>query len=218
MKYFEKLAFDPKSLIGPTIGATAFGLSGYAGAEPGKEWTAGIGSAMVGGVVGAGVQAWARKLKESGKALKSIMSEQGGGSTEAVLQKSREVMEALEKQQAKIKSHVTTKSKFKYKEALKMTKEKRAAFFEKTEKDLTNKDLQKELRKGYFAGGLGQTASGGIMGAYAQSFLGKVGKRPWKGLAVGAAAGLALTPVSNILEKKDILKEVDRRKKHPGYK
>jgi hypothetical protein len=316
MKYFEKVAFDPKRLIGPTVGATSFGLTGYAGAEPGKEWQSAAGSALMGGVVGAGVQAWMRKLKDTTKTLKSIMSEQGGGgSTEAILQKSREAMEALEKQEAKIKSHVTAKSEFKYTDALKMTKEKRAsfldivtgkkikqlgkltkryekalkhhsskidqaretrnvtealtaannsmralkkldelnfktgieqlkrigvlggaavgvsagagaiagrnkkaAFFEKTEKDLTNKELQKELRRGYFAGGLSQTAGGGVMGAYIQSFLGKVGKRPVKGLALGAAAGLALTPVSNILDKKDILKEVDRRKKHPGYK
>jgi hypothetical protein len=131
MKYFDKLGvFNPKSLIGPTVGATAFGLSGYAGAEPGKEWQSAAGSALFGGVVGAGVQAWVRKSKDATKTFKSIMAEQGGGSTEAILQKSRKVMEDLERQQAKIKSHIPIKSEFKYTDALKMTKEKKAAFLD----------------------------------------------------------------------------------------
>ena len=130
MKYSEKqAAFDPKKIIGPAAGATIFGLSGYAGAEKGKELPSTLVSAATGAVIGMGTQAWVKRWKESGKALKSFASEHGEG-IDPVIQKSKDVMETLKKQEAKIKSHVATKSKFKYKEALKMTKEKKAAFLD----------------------------------------------------------------------------------------
>ena len=236
MKYFEKnAAFDPKRLIGPAVGAAALGTLGYATADKEDKISAGISTGVLGGIVGLAFKGKGGLLPKGSKGPKrksffEDMAEKMNplDETEKVLEKSREEMKKVDSMRSAIKTHTTTKGDFKYKDALKMTKEKKAAFlaemtklavfFEKTEKDLTNKELQKELRRGYFSGGLDQTAFGGMAGAYTQSFLGKVGKRPWKGLAVGAAAGLALTPVSNVLDKKDILKEVDRRKKNPGYK
>jgi hypothetical protein len=145
----KKAAFDPKRLIGPTLGAATLGLSGYAGAEKGKELPSAISSAVFGGIIGAGAQAWVRKLKEATKVFKSMGSMPGfeGGGTEDILQKSRAAIEALDRQQAKIKSHVATKSDFKYTDALKMTRQKRAAFLD----IITGKKIKQlgELSKRY---------------------------------------------------------------------
>ena len=133
MKYFEKLAFDPKSLIGPAIGATSFGLSGYAASEKGKEWPSAVGAAIVGGVVGKGVQSYVKTLKK-GMGRKGFFGGLFEDKTyeDFVVERSQKLMRELDIQKDKIKYHRPVKSTFKYKDALKMTKEKKAAFLDDT--------------------------------------------------------------------------------------
>ncbi|KYK22670.1 hypothetical protein AYK24_00150 [Thermoplasmatales archaeon SG8-52-4] len=234
MKYFEKNAASgsiglwpvPKNLAGAAIGATIFGLSGYSDADKDNKWTSTASSALLGGVLGAGAQGAARAMKKSFKTslkMTKNMSKKdnplGQYLSEGVdpaVEKSKRVMDKLKRQEDKIRSHKASKSGFMYEDAVKYVREKKAATFRVSEKDLTNKELQHELRRPYFEGSLQNMAFGGTFGATA-SLLNK-GKSYGKNLLTGVAAGLIATPIVNALDKKDILKEVDRRKKHKGYR
>jgi len=96
--------------------------------------------------------------------------------------------------------------------------EKQAATYEVTEKDLTNKQLQKQLRTGYFSDSLANIGMGGILGGYFSHITTKKVIKSGKGILPGVAAGLIATPIINALNKKDVLKEIDRRKEHKGYR
>ena len=82
-------------------------------------------------MIGAGIQSFAKNLKVTKKQFKQNLGNIRGedaSEVDSVLEKSKKVMEKLKKQEEKIKTHVTTKSDFKYTDALKITKEKKAAF------------------------------------------------------------------------------------------
>lgn len=133
MKYFDKnAAFDPKRLVGPAVGAAALGTLGYATAEKEDKMTAGITSGILGGVVGLAFKGKGGPITKGPK-RKSFFDDMAAkmnplDETEKVLEKSREEMKKVDSMRSAIKTHTTTKGEFKYKDALKMTKEKRAAF------------------------------------------------------------------------------------------
>jgi predicted nucleic-acid-binding protein len=90
---------------------------------------AAISTGILGGMVGMAFKG-KRGPTPKGKSFLERLSEKMNplDETEKILEKSRRAMEESDAMKKAIKTHTTTKSDFKYKDALKMTKEKRAAF------------------------------------------------------------------------------------------
>ncbi len=131
MKYFEKIAFDPKRLIGPVAGAAALGTLGYATAKKESKVSAGISTGILGGVIGmafSGKRGSLPKRKSFFEGLGEKMNPLDA--SEKVLEKSRKAMEEIDKRKMAIKTHTTTKGEFKYTDALKYTREKKAKFID----------------------------------------------------------------------------------------
>lgn len=149
MKFFEKQsAFDPKRLIGPAVGAASLGTLGYVTGEKDKKISAAVSTGVLGGVIGLAFKG-RRGPVTKGKSFFERLSEKANplDETEKILEKSRKAMEEIDKRKMAIKTHRTTKSSFKYEDALKHTKEKRSSFLAETKKILTGKNIKSAIEE-----------------------------------------------------------------------
>jgi hypothetical protein len=210
MKYFEKIAFDPKLLIGPAVGAASLGTLGYVTAEKEDKVKSAIGSGVVGGIVGmafGGLRHTSSKRKKFFESFSEKMNPLD--ESEKILEKSRRAMEEIDKREMAIKAHITTKGEFKYTDALKLTREKKAKFIdvltgkkirelgklEKRYQKALDYHLQKSGRDVEVSESL--TNIGNSMKAYKKKYTTRNKKYieqlkttgAWGGIGVGTAAG-----------------------------